>query len=507
MTRALAVTRAHSIPLPAAVLALGVAYVAWWAGGLSLTHLAPPLDSAEQLVWSWSLQGGYWKHPPLPSWILHALVAVFGPSLALPFFASFACAAVALMSLWRLGCEFMSPQRSLLAMALTALVGYHSFGADAYNHSSVLLPFQAAATLFFYLAVRRGDWHLWGLAGLFGGLAMLVKYLAVFSCAPLLLYFVLDRSVQRRRNILGLLLAIGVAALVGLPHLLWLRDNAFLPFDYVRSVTQPLPDFASSLDNLAEFLLAQVLRCSPLLLVLGWLVWRGRRAAPTGANGPAPSERLFLWMAGAGPLVLLVLYSLVTRTPLLARWGSTTFLLAGWLALDAVRRWPLPAGPAVWRPVLAAQVALWTSAVVVAPRVSEALDLRGRTNFPGAELAARAQTTWQARTGTPLRVVVSDVWLAGNMIAHGHPLAVLIDGEPQRAPWVTQQNIERCGALVLQDRTVPSENVPPAMAQWIGRAAERGTWSIAWHPGRPDPTPLRIEWAVLPPASGAGCPL
>ena len=67
----------------AALLALAQALL--WSLAFSLVYKAPALDGAEQFVWAFSLENGYWKHPPLPSWILHGLMEVFGPSVALSF--------------------------------------------------------------------------------------------------------------------------------------------------------------------------------------------------------------------------------------------------------------------------------------------------------------------------------------------------------------------------------------------------------------------------------------
>ncbi|MSP28134.1 MAG: hypothetical protein EXR80_06875 [Methylococcales bacterium] len=36
------------------------------------------VDSVEQVVWSEPLQWGYYKHPPLPSLLLHGLNKLFG---------------------------------------------------------------------------------------------------------------------------------------------------------------------------------------------------------------------------------------------------------------------------------------------------------------------------------------------------------------------------------------------------------------------------------------------
>lgn len=490
----------------AVVVGLALAYALLWGGGLAWSHRSPPLDTAEQFAWSFALQGGYPKHPPLPTWIMHALISVFGASVAMPFFATFACIAIALGLTWRLGCEFMSPQHSLLALALTALVGYHGFNADAFNHNVVLLPFQAAMTLFFYLAVRRGDWHLWGLAGLFAGLAMLVKYVAVFPIAALLLYLLVDRDLRVRRTVLGVLLAGGVAALVWAPHALWLRAHDFLPLQYMRSVTEPAEGVAEMVSSVARFFIMQFVRLLPLLLVLGWLLLHGRRRAAPAGLPMARGDRLFLWVAGVGPLALLLLYALPTRTPLEARWGSTLFLLAGWLALDLVAHRPLPPGRVAWRSVVLVHVAIWAMTALVTPRLGEAMELRGRARFPGAELATLAQGTWQARTGRPLRIIIADVWLAGNVIAHSAPVAVMIDGELEWSPWLTREDVERCGALVLQNRSIP-EGPPPATEDWMAQASEHGLWEIPWNRRHPRGEPERIQWSILPPAPGAGCPL
>jgi 4-amino-4-deoxy-L-arabinose transferase-like glycosyltransferase len=485
------------------VLGLACAYVLAWAGGLALTRRAPPLDSAEQLVWSYAMQGGYWKHPPLPSWLMHGLVQLFGPSVTLPFFAAYACVAVALVLMWRLGCEFMTPQRSALAMGLTSLVGYHNATAEAFNHNTVLLPCIAAMVLAFYLATRRGDRHLWGLAGLFAGLSLLVKYVAVFPIAALLVYFVLDGTQHTRRQVAGLLLAGAVAAALVAPHAAWLVANGFMPFHYAQAVTQPLSGVSDVLDDLGGFLLMLSIRCLPLLVAVAWLVRSGTRSGGETAALPA-RDRLFLCIAGVVPLVLLVGFALATHKSLLARWGSTNFLLAGWLALAWLGRRPLPAGRRAWKPIAAVAAVLWFATGIVAPFMGELRDARGRARFPGDVLAARSVATWEAETGTPLKVVICDVWLAGNVVAHTRPLAVMVDGEPLHAPWVTPDDVGACGALVLLDRTVGNSD---AVARWLDLAPTRGEFTIPWGRSGSRGEPLRIEWGVLPPRSSEGCPL
>ena len=48
-----------------------------WVLLYALTTLSPPVDNVEQLVWLRSMEWGYFKHPPLPTWILGAVATVF----------------------------------------------------------------------------------------------------------------------------------------------------------------------------------------------------------------------------------------------------------------------------------------------------------------------------------------------------------------------------------------------------------------------------------------------
>lgn len=488
---------------------LATGYAVCWAAGMAWSYRAPTLDSAEQLVWSYSLEGGYWKHPPMPSWILHGLAAAFGPSVALPFFAAQACTAIALALMWRLGCEFMSPQRSLAAAALGALVGYHGWSAYEYNHDTVLLPFQAAMFLAAWFALRSGRWSAWALAGACAGAGLLVKYVAVFPLAALAVYFACHRRLHTRRQLAGIALATLVAAAICAPHIVWLVRHDFPPFRYAHAVAAHAPDAASWLRNIATFLFWQLAQAAPLLLVLAW-AWR-RRPAPAPAEATPPRDRLFLWAAGVGPCAILLAYALATGTQLEPRWGSTLFLGVGWLLMDM-----LPNRAAITSQLLRAsawmQLAVWVAVALAQPALIAALHWPGRANFPGRQFAALAMDTWRQSTGEPLRLVLGDVWLAGTLIARqGRLLAVQGDASQGQAAWIQPADLQACGALVLQDRSMKEADRIPEVTRLIEAAPLHGEWVLPWAPRhglkRPNPEQTRIGWAVLPPRAGGSCRL
>jgi 4-amino-4-deoxy-L-arabinose transferase-like glycosyltransferase len=497
---------------PAVLCALAQAVL--WSAAFSL-YTAPEIDSAEQFVWAFSLENGYWKHPPLPTWIMHVLMQVFGPSLSLAFVATQACVAVALLLGWRLGCAFMSPRRSLIAMLLTSLVTYHNIGADCFNHNTALLPFQAAMVLLFFRALREGRMHQWALAGTVAGLAMLVKYVALLPIAGLLAALLFDRTLPRRRQALGVAVAAAFFALVLLPHVLWLRETSFLPFRYARAVTEGAPGPQVGLRGIADFVLMQLVRVVPLVIGAAVVLAARRRddAPRHPAAALAPADARFLWIAGLAPMALTLGIAFATDVSLQSRWGANGFLLAGWLAMTAT---PRPDTPAMLRRAVhfaaLAHVVLCLGLTVSKTVLADRLHVRTRANFPGALLAQHAQATWRRYTDARLRLVVSDIWLGGNIVANSpRPLAVLIDGYHLKSPWVKEQAVADCGALVLDDQTDDAQGRGRAHAgldALMRRADVTGVWELPWADGDDRGTALgRVRWGVILPARADSCPL
>ena len=59
----------------ASVLAL---FALAWVAMLVATSASPPADNIEQMVWVQSLQWGYYKHPPFPTWLYWIAARIFG---------------------------------------------------------------------------------------------------------------------------------------------------------------------------------------------------------------------------------------------------------------------------------------------------------------------------------------------------------------------------------------------------------------------------------------------
>jgi 4-amino-4-deoxy-L-arabinose transferase-like glycosyltransferase len=531
-----------ALSIPKLVLLLCAGQVVLWAVGASLLYKAPGMDSAEQFVWAFALESGYWKHPPLPSWIMHGLLAVFGPSVTLSYVAAQAMIVTALALTWRLGLEFMSAQRSLIAMLLTSMVLYHNIDGGNFNHSTVLLPFQAAMTLVFFLAARRGSLPLWLLAGALAGLLGLVKYVAVFPVAGLLLYFLLDRSLHHRRNMLGMLLALACGLLVIFPHLLWLRETDYMIFNYARSTVRPADGMLATLRSVVSFFFVQLGQIAPMLLGLGWLLRKSRAVpgpgaadntgpvSPPGAPLPTPAswpssppsssstpvmarrDRLFIWINALATLVLTMAFGIVSQHDLESRWGVNAFLYAGLLAMMLAPRIDGRLLRTALTLAVGLQLLVVPGLMIGKSILAEQTGHRTRANFPGAVLTAETDRIWRAHTDAPLRIVVAGMWIGGNVVANmAHPPAVLMYGMHDISPWVKPEDVRDCGAMVLADRTADKPEPPgsyPDEARLLAGASDRGSFTLPWAPRKPPKAPhpnSSIAWGYIAPAAPENC--
>jgi len=124
----------------------------WWLLPALLQHNLP-LDVIEQLAWGREWQIVYFKHPPLPAWILESIVGITGRWAPAMYLAGPLASALALLAIWRLGCDLLGKRRALLAMLAQECVLYFTFFTPEFNHNVVLLPLWAAIGLAGYRAI------------------------------------------------------------------------------------------------------------------------------------------------------------------------------------------------------------------------------------------------------------------------------------------------------------------------------------------------------------------
>ena len=123
---------------------------------------------------------------------------------------------------------------------------YFTASATKWNHNVIELPLWALAGFAFYAALRRDKLGYWVLLGVAIGLAWWAKYFMVVLAAPFALFLIFDRDARRHLASPGPWIAAAVALAVMAPHLIWLVQNDFLPFNYAEGARDAVERLARS---------------------------------------------------------------------------------------------------------------------------------------------------------------------------------------------------------------------------------------------------------------------
>jgi hypothetical protein len=116
--------------------------------------------------------------------------------------------------------------------------------------------------------------------------------------------------------------------------------------------------------------------------------------------------------------------------------------------------------------------------------------------FPGSELAQELSQRYHAATGRPIVYVIGSMWDGGN-VAHyapDHP-RVLIDGKPERAPWIDLTDLRTKGALVVWTAG-DLKAVPPGLRSVAADAAVQPPFLLHYRRGD---SSFYVGWAILYP--------
>jgi len=185
-------------------------------------------DDAEQLLFAQAVAGGYsTSHPPLSTWLVVLVQGVLGPGVAAVAVVKFASLFALYAFLFLAGRQMLTDRR-LAALAALSPVGLYYVGWDAIlNYSNTVLMAAACAATFYALvrALRSGGALAFAGLGAAIGVGLLAKYGYALFVAALLLACLSQAHARARLVRPGALLAVAVAALVMLPHGLWLAGH------------------------------------------------------------------------------------------------------------------------------------------------------------------------------------------------------------------------------------------------------------------------------------------
>jgi 4-amino-4-deoxy-L-arabinose transferase-like glycosyltransferase len=450
-----------------------------------------PLDVvSDGLAWGHEWQWGYYKHPPLPSWIVEVFFDVFGD--VGPFLLSQLCVAVTYVFVFLLGRKIMGAQRAAAGTLLLVGVYYFSIPTPEFNHNVAQMPLWAAACLCYFTAWQTEKKRSWLALGAVAGAGLLTKYAMAVLLLVMLVHFVRSRGAKQALVSTGPWLAAATCLLVVSVHVLWLFDNGFPTLHYAAARAGAAPSLRVRFSAPLKFVAAQMIDVAPAVL-LARIAGLRPAAAAVPHNG---NLGFLLWMT-LGPPALTVLVSAVTGMGLRDMWGAPMWNLTGLVVvLAAAESWKLLKSRRLGLgavTLFAVGLIGFVLADVVVPRVE---NRPSRLQWPDRALAQTFDELWKKQVHAPLRIVAADGWLGGLVAMRTVPRpSVWIDADFRKAPWITPDLVRRDGALLLW-RVRPRASRPSGLKGF--RVLGRKTF--VW-PDMPKAAPLEIGYAILPPSN------
>ncbi|GAB6066059.1 glycosyltransferase family 39 protein [Aquifex pyrophilus] len=230
------------------------------------------LSPEEAQYWDWSrhLDLSYYSKPPMVAYMNFLSTAIFGNTeLGVRINAVLLSFLLSLIT-YKFVKEIYDEKTAFLSSVIPNILLGFSINSLLFTTDSPLIFFWALSLIFLYKAVEENRLIPWIFTGIFGGLAFLSKYPAVFLLPLGVLYvFIVRRELLRDIKIYS---SIFVAFILSLPVLIWNIKHDFISFRHVSN----LADKGSSFPNISaflEFLGGQVLILSliPFFFVIyGW---------------------------------------------------------------------------------------------------------------------------------------------------------------------------------------------------------------------------------------------
>lgn len=463
-----------------------------------------PLDVIELVTWGHEWQLGYFKHPPLPSWLLEAATLIAGNAAWPAFLLSQISIVVAFWAIWRLGSALINPQAALLSVFLTSLIYFYNFPTPEFNHNVLQIPIWALMSLVGWHALKRDCLRHWLLLGLLTGIAVYIKYSMAILVVALTLFLIVEPSARQRLRSKGLWLASLLAVIVAAPHLYWLIDSAFQSLAYASGRSAALDSIMDRILGPLGFLGAQVGHHGGLLLVLllgGALLpfWRRGLEEPISFACSGTFERRYLLWIAIVPILLIVLLSVIAGTEMRPMWPAPMFSFTALAMLVVLKT-------AFFKERFRAMAIGWAAVYFGTLIILVSMGLFGshfikkplRIDWPGADIASHFEDRWQTQHKQALTYVGGNAWIAGNVAFYAKARPTLVHLEDwSKSPWADEQSVTCRGILILwQQKQGDEAKLPEIYAFNASRITGRGVQIFDW---KVKNKPFRIGWAMVSP--------
>jgi dolichol-phosphate mannosyltransferase len=298
----------------------------------------------EAYYWNYSrhLDIGYLDHPPMVAWLIRLGTLLFGDTEFGVRFGALCCGTVSSCFIYALTRNVFGESSALLALGLAQILPFFFLAGMIMTPDAPLTAAWAASVYFLERALIAGRRRAWIWAGLSLGLGLLSKYTIAMLGAGTFLFMIVDPTSRRWFRRGEPYAAVGIAAVVFAPVLVWNAQHDWASFAFQTS---------RRLAEAPRFSLHRLVAAVLVLLTPTGLLAAGAALVGGPPNDSALRPRRFMRIAVLVPLSVFAVFSLRHEVKLDwtgAPWAAALPLMAfgaephgpGWMS-----RWLRPAWP------------------------------------------------------------------------------------------------------------------------------------------------------------------
>ena len=391
-----------------------ISHMVIWTFIPTLTNNNLPLDTIEALAWGSNLDWGFNKHPPMSAFFPELFFQIFGAQDWAYYFLSQLFVLIAFYYVFKLSYEILGNFKlSLISVLLLESIYFYNFTTPEFNVNVCQLPFWSLVVYYSWKIydskeIKFKDCFL---IGFFAAIGFLSKYLFIYLLVSIILLFIYLIFYKKNKKFdFKYIITLEVFVVFLVPHLVWLFNNDFITITYgLKRTGLEDPSIFDHIKYPFLFLFKQI----GILIPFFFLIWLLINKIKFKINFK-DKKLLFLIFINIMPIFLMFISSVILGSKIRTMWMTPFYLFFG---LFFVYLFQLQINLKKINSFLYGFLFLFFLSPILYSYVSISQTDK-RTDYPGKQIAAKVQKTWDLDFDKEIQFVTGDEWKAGNLSYH-----------------------------------------------------------------------------------------
>ena len=385
-----------------------------WVFVPSLTNKNLPLDTIEALAWGSNLDWGFNKHPPMSAFFSEVFFQIFGSQDWVFYLLSQIFVLIAFYYVFKLSNEILQNIKlGLISVLLLESIYFYNFTTPEFNVNVCQLPFWSLLVYYSWKIYETKEIKFVDcfLIGLFAALGFLSKYLFIYILLSVDLLFIWLIFIKKIKKFdFKYLISVEVFIVLLVPHLIWLFENDFITILYGLQRTGL--ESSNILDHFKFpliFLAKQIGLLIPFLILIFLLVKKIKFKLDF-----KDKKLMFLIFINICPIILMFITSAITGSKIRTMWMTPFYLFFGVLFVYIFKS-------QINLKKINSFLYVFLFLFFLSPILyafESIINKDKRTDYPGKDIAAKVQITWNQNFLEEIEFVTGNEWKAGNLSYH-----------------------------------------------------------------------------------------